>query len=288
MTEVNLEIFAYYLLGSLFYFLLFLVTTYIAKMKGFLSLPFRRFSGVCSTGSDVFFIGLFFILAFGSTGFFMAFSASRGAHPSLLHKILIPLSPFIINIVLVGVYAWINSKFRLKGLIKDNLYPGKKNISTDIRDGFIALVLSFPPLFVFISALEAFSLWMNLEQATSQDAVAFLMQAKQDPINLFIALICIVIGSPIIEEFLFRGVIQSYLRKKAGSIASIVLTSAFFSLFHFSLGQGIQNIPIIISLFILSLYLGFIYEKTRSLFSPLTLHVTFNVINAIKIIFYSS
>ncbi len=282
------ELLATYLLSSLFYFLIFLVTSYFAKMKGFLSLPFKRFSGMCTSGLDVFFNILFFILSFGSTGFLIAMLSSKGLPPSLFHQIAIPLFPFVINTFLIYLYACLNSKFHPKGLIKDTLYPGTKSISNDIGDGFLSLLLSLPPLFAFISLIEALFIWLNFQKGVGQDAVNFLIHAKENPISLTMALISIVIGAPMIEEFLFRGVMQSFLRKKAGAIASIILTSIFFSIFHFSLSQGLQNIAIIMSLFILSVYLGFVYEKTRSLFASITLHVTFNVINAIKIIFYSS
>ena len=277
-----------YLLGSIFYFLLFITTSYYARIKGFLSLPFKKFSGIYTSGVDVFFNILFFILSFSSTGFLIALISSKGFPLSIFNQIAIPLFPFAFNICLIYLYGCFNSKFRPKALIKDMLYPGKKSVAKDIRDGFISFLLSLPPLFTFITLSEAILTSLNAQKGLGQDAVNFLIGAKENPISLSIALTTIIIGAPVIEEFLFRAVIQSFLRKKAGAIVSILFTSVFFSVFHFSLNQGFQNIVIIISLFILSIYLGFVYEKTRSLFSSITLHVTFNLINAIKIIFYSS
>ncbi|MBI3211827.1 MAG: CPBP family intramembrane metalloprotease [Simkania negevensis] len=55
------------------------------------------------------------------------------------------------------------------------------------------------------------------------------------------------------------------------------------TLFHLSSSQGVGNI----SLFIFALYLGFLYEKQCSLFASIALHMTFNSISVIRILFYN-
>ncbi|WP_213318458.1 CPBP family intramembrane glutamic endopeptidase [Chlamydiifrater volucris] len=79
---------------------------------------------------------------------------------------------------------------------------------------------------------------------------------------------------PISEEIVFRGFLQNFLKKKLSVRNSLILSSIFFSLAHIenSLGSLIF-VPVI---FILSLMIGFVYEKERSLLAPTLLHALYN------------
>ena len=275
-------------LSCIFFFLGFIVTTYFARIKGFLSLPFKSYTGIFCSGKDIIIILLFFVLSYTVFGSLIYMILAKYDLSSMTLLTLIPVISFLLNIALITIYAKINNKLYLLTLIKDPEFPGIQGIGSDILSGIKALILSLFPLFALMSLIEGITMWMEKETTPAQTAVKFLMQVKETPSSLFLALFTIIIAAPIIEEYLFRGVIQSYLRNKYGSISAIVSASALFSLFHFSPSQGFQNIGILLSLFILSLYLGFVYEKTRSLISNITLHVTFNLINAIKIIFYTA
>ena len=82
---------------------------------------------------------------------------------------------------------------------------------------------------------------------------------------------------------LFRGFLQTYIRKHLGPKQAIVITSLCFSFFHYASGQGLGNIMIITSLFVLALFLGFLYEKQGSLLAPMVLHASFNTISVINL-----
>jgi hypothetical protein len=274
------------LVGSAFFFLIFFVTTIFAQTRGFFSLPFKRYSGVFPSTTDLFFIFIFFSLSFFGCGFVLYTLFSKGVFILPLIRGITPLFPFVLFLLLTLLYRFFHPKFTIKGLIKDPLFPGKKPINKDILNGFITLILSFPPLYALFYLFDAWFRWMNYTAPMGQNAVNFLIQAKQNPLTLSVAIVSIVIGAPLVEEFIFRGVFQSFFRKKKGAVASIFITSLFFSFFHFSVVQGIENLSILANLFLLSLYLGFVYEKTRSLYAPITLHVTFNLINVIKILLY--
>jgi len=75
--------------------------------------------------------------------------------------------------------------------------------------------------------------------------------------------------APLQEEVLFRGLLQSMLRKYIKPWPAILLTSILFAAVH----QEPQNIP---ALFVLSLVLGYNYERTGRLFSSILIHVLFN------------
>ena len=95
----------------------------------------------------------------------------------------------------------------------------------------------------------------------------------------------IVIAAPCIEEFLFRGCLQSFLKQYMSTKGAILFSSLCFSLFHFSLSQGLGNISLCASLFVFALFLGFIYE-TGSLFASVGLHMTFNIVSAGRVLFF--
>ena len=80
-----------------------------------------------------------------------------------------------------------------------------------------------------------------------------------------------VIGAPLAEEILFRGLLQSMLRRYLRSPwGGVLISSAIFALFH--LGTP-QNIP---ALFVLAVVLGYNYERCGRLWAPILIHMLFN------------
>jgi len=106
------------------------------------------------------------------------------------------------------------------------------------------------------------------------------------PLYLVFAILTIGVFAPIIEEILFRGFLQSWIRQHLGSKQAILITSLLFAFFHYSPEQGIANITIIASLFVFSLFIGFVYEKQGMLASPIMLHSLFNAINGCNLYFF--
>ena len=85
-----------------------------------------------------------------------------------------------------------------------------------------------------------------------------------------------VLAAPIIEEVLYRGLIQSAFRQAgAGPWTSIVITSLMFAIMHWTVAEP----HAVVSLFFLSLGFGWAYERTNSLLAPIVLHVLFNALN---------
>ena len=121
-----------------------------------------------------------------------------------------------------------------------------------------------------------------------QIAIRYLKMASGSPLSLTIVLFVIMIAAPIIEEFVFRGLLFSYFKKNLGFNRALLLSSLIFSLFHFSPSQGATNFALLSSLFVLSLYLGFLYARQASLIAPIALHMTFNSISVIRILLFSS
>lgn len=157
-------------------------------------------------------------------------------------------------------------------------------LSEDVWAAFYAWILAFPLVLFLSQALELviFKVF-HVTQLPDQLAVKFLKSTFENPLFFILAFLSIVVLAPLIEETLFRGFLQSYIRQHLGSKQAILITSVCFSLFHYAAGQGLGNISIITSLFILSLFLGFLYEKQGSLLASITLHASFNFISVINL-----
>lgn len=160
------------------------------------------------------------------------------------------------------------------------------NLLEDLKQACFAWAIAFP-LVLFLQ--QGFDVLLrgafHLPKLPEQVAVYFLKMTLQYPLYFSFALVTVILLAPIAEETLFRGFLQSYLRQKVGSKIAIFLTAFIFAFFHFSLGQGISNLPIVVSLFVFASFLGFLYEKERSLAAPIFLHMLFNAVNALELYF---
>lgn len=182
----------------------------------------------------------------------------------------------------LGVYL----KFLPSGISKAILRrtDEKHSYVDDVWTAFYAWILAFP-LVLFLSQLFELLVFkiFQVSQVPDQIAVKFLKSTFENPLFFLLAILSIIVLAPLIEETLFRGFLQSYIRKHLGPKQAILITSVCFSLFHYSAGQGLGNISIIFSLFILSLFLGFLYEKQGSILASMVLHGSFNAVSVFNL-----
>ena len=169
---------------------------------------------------------------------------------------------------------------------KDRSIPHSKPIWTDFLMGVMSWLIGFP-LVVLVGQIADLLLYYffgfeNYEQV----AVHYLKTTLQSPPMLTVALFTILIAAPIIEEFLFRGCLQTFFKRYFSIKGAIVMSALCFSLFHYASSQGIGNISLVSSLFVFALFLGFIYERQASLFASIGLHMTFNTISTCRILFF--
>jgi membrane protease YdiL (CAAX protease family) len=166
----------------------------------------------------------------------------------------------------------------------------------------IAGALFIAPL-VYLIQFLATRIWTSHEHPV-QD----MIRSQFSPGVAYLAAISAVIVAPIVEELLFRGVIQGWLyrlaanseisqssneaslenselplrpiapsrwRSHRAAFQAIFMTSIFFAIVH--AGQWPAPIPI----FLLSLTLGGIYQMTGSLLASIALHASFNCLSTL-------
>jgi membrane protease YdiL (CAAX protease family) len=154
------------------------------------------------------------------------------------------------------------------------------------KNALFAWFLSFPLVLFLTAFLEYLALSLfSIQSLPDQLAVLFVRMTFEHPLYFLLAGITIIVITPVIEELLFRGFLQSFIRRHLGSKQAILITSICFALFHYSPEQGYGNIPIVGALFALALFLGFLYEKQGSLFASIYLHGLFNAISILNLYF---
>ncbi|MES2200143.1 MAG: CPBP family intramembrane glutamic endopeptidase [Chlamydiota bacterium] len=118
-----------------------------------------------------------------------------------------------------------------------------------------------------------------------QVAVHQLKLALHSPPLLISTLLAVFISAPVIEEFLFRGLLQNLLKQYVSRKSALVIAAFFFAFIHISPAQGLGNISLFFSLFTFGCFLGFVYERQGSLLASIALHMTFNAITTLQILF---
>ena len=77
-----------------------------------------------------------------------------------------------------------------------------------------------------------------------------------------------VIGAPLFEEFIFRGLIYRGLRRSLHPALALILSSLIFAMVH----PPAAFVPV----FILGLFSAFVFEKTQSLMGSMVTHAIYN------------
>lgn len=183
-------------------------------------------------------------------------------------------------------YSKAQNRSMFKWIWKDRSLPHSKSIAIDLLMGVMTWFISFP-LVIAVGQLTDVVLYFffgfeNYEQV----AVRYLKTTLGSPEMLAVALFTILIAAPVIEEFLFRGCLQTFFKRYVAPKNAILLSALCFSLFHYAPSQGLGNISLVASLFLFALFLGFIYERQASLFASVGLHMTFNTVSTLRILFF--
>lgn len=161
--------------------------------------------------------------------------------------------------------------------------------TTEARKNFLLGVVSWLmayPMVLFVGQVVSATVWLIEPQETpDQVAVRQIRAAENSPYLLGLYFPLIVFIVPVAEEILFRGFLQSWLRSFLSFFPALILASLIFALCHFSISQGIANWELLTSLFVLSLYLGFLYEKQKTIWASIGLHSVFNAVSMFFILF---
>lgn len=212
----------------------------------------------------------------------------NGAIPSSLHDISLSESSkrwYFLAAMPVTTVAVV-SAYSLRPIgVKLAVWGESSALLRNLAIGAAAWLISFPCV-AFTGALVRFLLsFIPPVHQVEQLAVAQLKAAQDDPLIFALSILGIVTLIPLLEELLFRGALQGVLKNFLSPFYAIATTSVVFALFHFSASQGASNIELLLSLFVLSCFLGYLRERQHSLWASIALHSTFNAASIVMILF---
>ena len=103
------------------------------------------------------------------------------------------------------------------------------------------------------------------------DMAKILAAIARTPLNMAAMFFAIAIAAPVVEELLFRGLLQNALAKYVPIWGAILLSSLLFALVHLQP----YAVPGLMSL---SIAFGYLYHRTGSLRTNIILHMANNVL----------
>lgn len=184
-------------------------------------------------------------------------------------------------LVIVGSFCIVYSVFLTIPLSRREAVWGDSSVwYRHVSLGILTWFISFPLVTAFNQLVSMIVLWVFRQPQVEQVAVQHIRTIASDRWLFGLTFLGVIILVPILEELLFRGLLQSWLKLKIGRMGwAIALTSLIFALFHYSTSQGFTNIELLSSLFLLSCFLGYLYERQHSLWASIGLHGFFNAMS---------
>lgn len=170
--------------------------------------------------------------------------------------------PIINNLILEAAVAIVILKYLKRSL---NFSPKLQLLS------LLKVYTAMLPLILVSLLINNFLLEKMSVKPTLNPAIELFFLSKSKTLSLVLACQVIFLG-PVAEELLFRGFIYKIARKKFSFRCSCLLVSLLFALIH--------RVPHnILPLFIISLALCYLYEKTQNILVPIIFHSLHNSIS---------
>ncbi|MCX8129629.1 MAG: CPBP family intramembrane metalloprotease [Clostridia bacterium] len=148
-------------------------------------------------------------------------------------------------------------------LRKENIFRFCKFHKISVKNIGLVCVLGVAMVFPVSFIVEV----LKIDQLSKMTEEAFNMLFKNN--NVFVLLLGIGIVGPIIEEIIFRGLIQNELKRNMNIAAALFIQALLFGVYHLNLTQAIYAFP-------LGLILGLVFLQTGSIWGSILVHIFFN------------
>lgn len=126
--------------------------------------------------------------------------------------------------------------------------------------------------------------WLWPDGAPSQ-GVADVAASSETLVEQLAVLVVVVVGAPIIEEVIFRGMLLSILRRSLGYWPAILVSAGLFSAVHLLDPNAIAVVP---GLFLLGVALGWAALRRGDLSLAIAMHSGINLLAAITLLYGDS
>lgn len=144
----------------------------------------------------------------------------------------------------------------IKKLLGINKKPTLSDIGMAIISYLVYLVVSAIVMLLIVQMIPGF-------QANQKQEIGF--ESLGSGFEYIFAFLALVVMAPLAEELLFRGYLFGRLRSYISFVPTTIITSLLFGLIHWQWNVGVD-------VFILSLALCYLREKTGSLWPAVLLH----------------
>lgn len=122
-----------------------------------------------------------------------------------------------------------------------------------------------------VCSVIALNLLMELLGIVDKSGAYQAVQADQYSANFLLGLLAFGVVSPIAEELLFRGILHNYLRQLFPVKLALLLSSAFFGLYHMNYVQGIYG-------FFMGCLIAYAYEYFGRFYMAVAVHAGANIL----------
>lgn len=134
----------------------------------------------------------------------------------------------------------------------------------------VPMVLMAVQGFIQVVGRSFFGVDWNVDFFGTYDNVSEMIYSG----GIAVQIISTAVAAPIVEEFLFRGLIYNRLRERMKFVPAALVSSLVFGALH---GNAVQ----FLYAFIIGLLLAFVYEKFKTILAPVIFHAGANLISVI-------
>ena len=154
-------------------------------------------------------------------------------------------------------------------------YPGGSHVEEfgfhldnwrrQIAEGFLGFAASIIPV------IAAWTLTLPWRSSENQHGLLQLLEQDQSATTLLWIVLAAVVLAPIVEELIYRVILQTWLQQKAPPREALVAVAVVFAAVH--------RLPDAIPLLPLALVLGYVYQQRRCFLTVVLIHMLFNAAN---------
>jgi len=178
--------------------------------------------------------------------------------------------------IMQGAYPWLVSRRKGLGLGPD--WKFAVSLPGDLGRG---LLLAVGCLIGAQVATVGVALLVGLEDSNDASNTDILVDNQNSP-WLIGVIFLVVIGAPLAEELLFRGLILRVLQKSFGKVLAVIVSSALFALPHWQAGASWQETAVLLTaLGVVGLVLAIGAIVTDRLGPSIIAHFLFNAMGTI-------
>ena len=184
--------------------------------------------------------------------------------------VILPATGVMLVVLIVGVMVTASMTF--SGGVRRGLGFSSRRWFSDTGRAIVGF-LAILPLCIAALALTKYLADKGILpiDLTEHPALGFVRRASTAWVVVVFVVTAVL--APLGEELFFRGLVQSLLRKHfGGPWPAILATSVLFAAVHAPI---YKDMP---ALFLLSVALGYNYERTGRLLSPILMHAIFNAV----------